>query len=646
MRSSLFNFLFREGHRELPTGIYYYIFITFALVISAFTLWLGGIGNMSPYHYSVIFVGFILPLAFLTTRGTKKIRKNPSAFDLTSAFLFFLACMYIVWNMDYFLTRVSGLDSLSALQMIAGLIILIGVLELCRRTLGFGLTSILVIGLLYAYVGHVLPGRFGHRELSNERILEELIFTTNGVFGAPVQVAATYAFLFITFGYFFKKSGAGQFIIDFCAALVGRRVGGLAKVSVTTSAAFGSISGSPTADVAATGSITIPNMKAKGYQPEYAAAVEASASSGGTILPPIMGSVAFLMAEFTGISYFEIIVASLLSAILYYLGVYFQVHFRSVKLGMVGMPKSEIPNLFKTIRAGYFYAFPVIILVWAMEQGYTPSLAATYGIIATFLISFIKKTTRISFRDIKEIFTDVVYHIAPLTVATAAAGIIIGVINLTGLAGKFTSLIFTVTGEAIFLSLIVGAFICIILGMGMPTPSAYVLVATLVAPALLQLGLPLLQTHLFLLFFCALSAITPPVGVASFTAAGIANANPLTVGVQATKLASVGFILPFMFVYHPSLLMQGSVWQISITALTAVVGVYALAASMEGYLRVKLKWVERAFLFLVALSMIYPNLILNLITAAIFVLYIFRYHWKVPASFTEEKVGTEQPNTL
>lgn len=637
MHSQLFSLLFREGHRELPTGIYYYIFVIFALGISAFTLWLGGIGNMSPYHYSVIFVGIILPLAFLTTRGTKKERQNPSAFDLVFAFVFMLSCMYIVWNMDYFLTRVSGLDALTAIDVIAGLIILVGVLELCRRTLGFGLTSILVIGLLYAYVGHILPGRFGHRELSNERILEELIFTTNGVFGAPVQVAATYAFLFITFGYFFKKSGAGQFIIDFCAALVGRRVGGLAKVSVTTSAAFGSISGSPTADVAATGSITIPNMKAKGYSPEYAGAIEASASSGGTILPPIMGSVAFLMAEFTGISYFDIIVASVLSAILYYLGVYFQVHFRSLKLGMVGMSKSEIPNLFKTLRQGYFYAFPVIILVWTMEQGYTPSLAATYAIIATFLISFIKKSTRINVKDIKEIFTDVVYHIAPLTVATAAAGIIIGVINLTGLAGKFTSLIFAITGEAIFLSLIVSAFICILLGMGMPTPSAYVLVAALVAPALTQLGVELLQTHLFLLFFCALSAITPPVGVASYTAAGIANANPLAVGVQATKLASVGFILPFMFVYHPSLLMQGSVLSIVSTCITAIVGVYALAASLEGFLKTKLNWYERIFVFLIAVSMIYPNFLLNLVTAAIFVIYMYKYHWKVPRFSKENK---------
>lgn len=641
MRNRLFEILFREGHRELPTGVYYYIFIVFALVISAFTLWLGGIGNMSPYHYSVIFVGFILPLAFLTTRGTKAVSQNPSKLDSTFATIFFLSCMYIVWNMDYFLTRVSGLDALTTLEIMVGLVIVIGVLELCRRTLGFGLTSILVVGILYAYVGHFLPGRFGHRELSNERILEELIFTTNGVFGAPVQVAATYAFLFITFGYFFKKSGAGQFIIDFCAALVGRRTGGLAKVSVTTSAAFGSISGSPTADVAATGSITIPNMKEKGYDAEFAGAVEASASSGGTILPPIMGSVAFLMAEFTGISYFDIIVASVLSAVLFYLGIYFQVHFRSIKLGLVGMPKSEIPNLFKTIRSGYFYAFPVIILVWCMEQGYTPSLAATYAVIATFLISFVKKSTRINLKDIKEIFTDVVYHIAPLTVATAAAGIIIGVINLTGLAGKFTSLIFAVTGEALFLSLIVGAFICVLLGMGMPTPSAYVLVATLVAPAFIQLGIPLLQTHLFLLFFCALSAITPPVGVASFTAAGIANANPLRVGVQATKLASVGFILPFMFVYHPSLLMQGSVWQICITAITAVIGVYALASSMEGYLRGKLKIYERVFLFVIALSMIYPNLLLNLITATIFSVYIFRCNWNVSAALTKEKAEAQ-----
>ncbi|GAE27593.1 TRAP-type uncharacterized transport system [Halalkalibacter wakoensis JCM 9140] len=492
--------------------------------------------------------------------------------------------------------------------------------------------------MLYAYVGHYLPGTFGHRELSNQRILEELIFTTNGVFGAPVQVAATYAFLFVTFGYFFKKSGAGQFIIDLCAALVGRRTGGLAKVAVTTSAVFGSISGSPTSDVATTGSINIPNMKEKGYDPVYAAAVETSASSGGTILPPIMGSVAFLMAEFTGISYFDIVVASVLGALLYYLGVYFQVHFRSVKLGLVGLPKNEIPRLTKTMKTGFFYVFPVVILVWAMEKGFTPSLAATYGIIATFLISYVKRSTRINIRQIKEIFTDVVYHIIPLTVATAAAGIIIGIINLTGLAGKFTSLIFALTGEAIFFSLIVGAFICILLGMGMPTPSAYVLVAALVAPAFIQLGIDLLPAHLFLVFFCALSAITPPVGVASYTAAGIANANPLKVGIQATKLASVGFIIPFMFVYHPTLLMQGSVISIILTVVTAILGVYALAASMEGYMKDKLTRPVRIFLFLVALSMIYPNVLLNIVTATIFIIYMFKNNRKLP-TFNKHKVG-------
>ncbi len=644
-KAKWFTSLFQEGYRAVPQGITYYLFVGLALVLSAFELWLGSVGNMSPYYYSVVFLTFILPITLLTTRSTKKASANPSVMDYIFAVLTLLSGAYIVINVKSFLTRISGVDPLSNIDLAAAFVLLAAVLELTRRTLGFGLTALLLIGIGYAFLGHLIPGTFGHRSVTLERFLEEMVFTANGIFGSPVQVAATYAFLFIAFGHFFQAAGAGQFIFDICAVFMGRRVGGLAKVAVSSAGVFGSISGSPSADVATTGSINIPMMKKRGYSPVFAGGVEAAAASGGTILPPIMGSVAFLMAEFTGIAYVDIAIATILCAVLYYVGIYMQVHFRSLKLNLVGMDDKDIPDFWKTFKSGFYYVFPIIILIWAMHKGFTPSLAACYGIAAIFIFSFVRRSTWITPKHLVEIFTSVVYSIAPLTVATAAAGIIIGVINLTGMAGKFTSLIFTLTGGSILLSLIVSAMICIVLGMGMPTPSVYVLVAALVAPALMQLGLELLPVHLFLVFFAALSAITPPVGVAAFTAAGIANANPLSIGIQASKLAFVGFVIPFMFVYQPSLLLQGDVGMIIFTAITALFGVYALAAAFEGYLISQLNLVERILLLISGLTMIYPDITLNAIAAiGIAVIYIrsrnqVKHQVKVKAGTEEQPVA-------
>lgn len=624
MRFSWFSFFFKEGYRKEPHGWLYYIFVIAALFVSGFALWLGSIGNMDPYYYSVVFLTGILPIALITTRISSKETAHPSAIDNCFAVLILISGIHLIAKMEVLLSRIRGLDPLSLVDYTAAFILILAVLELCRRTLGFGLTALLLVGIGYVFWGHHIPGTFGHREIELSTFLETMVFTTDGIFGAPVQVAATYAFLFVTFGHFFQKAGAGQFIFDIAAALVGKKVGGIAKVTVTTAAAFGSISGSPSSDVATTGSINIPIMKKRGYTPVFAGAVESAAATGGTILPPVMGSVAFLMVEFTGIPYAEIVKASVLGAILYYLGIYFQVHFRSVKNDLVGLNDEDIPSVKATLKTGFYYIIPVIVLIWAMEKGFTPSLAAVYGIIAVFIVSFFRRSTWIRFKQLIEIFTDVVYSIAPLTVATAAAGIIIGVINLTGMAGKITALIFSMTGGNLILSLIAAAIICILLGMGMPTPSVYVLVAALIAPALIQLGLDVLPAHLFLIFFSALSAITPPVGVAAYTAAGIAQANPIAIGLQATKLAAVGFIVPFMFVFQPSLLLQGDIWVVLISVVTAIIGVYFLAAGIEGYLRQRLKTWEQIALIVLSIGLILPNWVVSAVSLLLIAVLYFK----------------------
>lgn len=609
---------FQEGYRARPRGVTYSVFVILSVALSAFELWLGSIGNMSPYAYAVVFLTGILPIAMITTRFSKRPTPDPSLLDYVFAAAVMASGLYLISKMDVLLSRISGVDLLTGMDIAAATIILLAVMELTRRTLGLGLTLILLVGIGYAFFGHLISGAFGHRVITVEHFIDEIVFTTNGVFGDPVQVAASYAFLFVMFGHFFQKAGAGQFIFDLCASLVGKRVGGLPKVAVTTSGLFGSISGSPSSDVATTGSINIPMMKKQGYEPVFAGAVEAAASSGGTILPPVMGSVAFLMAQFTGIPYVEIAIASVLSALLYYIGIYFQVHFRSLKLNFMGIEEKDIPNFFTTMRYGFYYVIPVGVLVWALLHGYTASLAACYGILAVFLFSFVRRSTWITVKRLLEIFVEVVYSIAPLTVATASAGIIIGVINLTGLAGKFTSLIFAITGQNILFALVVAAGICVLLGMGMPTPSVYVMAAALVAPALLQLGLDVMPVHLFLVFYAALSAITPPVGVAAFTAAGIANANPLAIGFQASKLAFVGFIIPFMFIFKPVIMLKGSIGEILFTAATAVIGVYVLAAGFEGYWRRDyLTMWKRIILMLAGVVMIYPDVIMNAVSSIV-----------------------------
>ncbi|MDM5196694.1 TRAP transporter fused permease subunit [Fictibacillus enclensis] len=606
------SLLFLEGYREMPRGLIFGIFMAIAIGISFFELWLGSIGNMSPYAYSVIFLTFLLPLAFLTTRSTKKATPKPSVFDYIFSILVMASGLYFVTDMDNLLSRISGVDELSPLHLASALILVLAVLELTRRTLGFGFTSLLMLVIGYAFFGHMITGTFGHRRITAEHFLEEMVFTSNGIYGTAVQMTATYAFLFIMFGHFFQKVGAGQFIFDICASFMGRKVGGLGKVAVTSAGIFGSISGSPAADVATTGSVNIPMMKKRGYDPVFAGSVEAASASGGTILPPIMGSVAFLMAEFTGIPYAEICIAALLSAILYYMGIYWQVHFRSLKMNLLGMDNEDIPNFWLTFQKGFYYLVPVILLVWVMLSGFTPSLAACYGIASIFLLSFFRRSTWITWKKFTEICSEVVYHIVPLTVATAAAGVIEGVINMTGMAGKFTSLIFAVTGENILMALIVSALIVIMLGMSMPTTSIYVLAAALVAPALLQLGLDILPVHLFLVFYAALSSVTPPMGGAIFVAAGIANANPMAVGIQSSKLAFVGFITPFFFIYNPSLLLQGSFVKIAFGVIAAMIGTYALAAGYEGFIHNKLVFWQRGVLCIAGIAMIYPNYIFNI----------------------------------
>ena len=472
--------------------------------------------------------------------------------------------------------------------------------------MGFGITAIVLTFVLYNLFGHHLGGAIGHGYIDYPYFLDTMAFSTDGIFGVPVRVAATYAFLFVMFGTFLQRAGGGEFFFNLAAVVSGRSPGGPAKIAVVSSGLYGTISGSPTSDVVTTGAVTIPMMKRLGYSGALAGAVEVAASTGGSILPPVMGSAAFIMAEFTGIDYRDIAIAAIIPALLYYFCVYTQVHLRSVNLGLTSIEESKIPKLGATLRQGGVFVVPLAVLVGALMMGYSPNFVAVFGAIAVIVVAMLKKETRIGLKGIYEAMGETTLRIVPVAGACAAAGLVIGGITMTGLAQKFSALIFLLTSQDLFLSLLVAAALTILLGMGMPTPSAYILAAVLVGPTLQQLGVDKLAGNLFLLYFAVLSALTPPIAVAAYAAAALADANPLTISVQAVRLSLSAFVVPFAFVYGQELLLVGNVWNIALAVATAMLGVWLVALATEGYKQV-LNFAARLLLAASGLCFIVPS---------------------------------------
>ena len=476
-----------------------------------------------------------------------------------------------------------------------------------------GLTSVVAIFVLYNLFGHNLPAGLGFREVSYNHFLDITMFTTDGLFGVPLRVAATYAFLFVLFGTFLSRAGGADFFYNFASALAGRKVGGPAKIAVISSGLYGTMSGSPTSDVVTTGSITIPIMQRLGYSKSLAGSVEVAASTGGSLLPPVMGSAAFIMAEYTGIEYRDIAIAGIVPALLYYLCVYTQIHLRSRKMGLGGLSVEETPQLKATLRNGGLFVVPLLALSVALVMGYSPTYVAAIATAVVLLVSAIKPSTRMSLRDIWDALGETTLRMVAVVAACAAAGLVIGGISMTGLGGKFADLVFMLSGNNTALVLMISALLAIILGMGMPTPSAFILAAVLVGPTLDSLDFSLMQTNMFILYFAVLSAMTPPVAVAAFAAAAIADAKPLGIAVGAVRLAITAFIVPFAFMYGDGLLLSGSWIEIATACITAGVGVVLLSIGIEGFWKEALPTVARFGFGLSGLLFIFPS------TAAIIV---------------------------
>jgi TRAP transporter 4TM/12TM fusion protein len=526
---------------------------------------------------------------------------------------------YVWWNHEHLITRFVFVEDPETIELVLGAIFTLLVLEATRRVIGWALPLTALVFLGYGlFVAKARP----------EQIIEIMYITTEGIFGPTLGVSAAYVMMFVIFGAFMERTGIGRLFMDFALSLTGHTAGGPGKVAVVSSSLFGTVSGSAVANVLVDGPITIPLMKRSGFRPPFAAAVEAVASTGGQIMPPIMGAAAFVMAEFLAVSYFQVTIWAIIPAILYYVAVFFAVHFEAKRVGLLGLPRSEIPRFGQVMRERGHLFIPLAIILGGLIAGYSAPYCALAGTLSCIPVAMLRKSTRegIGWHTVWDSLEEGAKNAIAIALACACAGIVIGVITLTGAAINFTALVVGLSREMLLLALILTMIAGIILGMGMPTTPAYIVMVSLLVPALIKLGAPVPAAHMFAFYFAILSAITPPVALAVYAAAGLAKANLWDSGWAAVRVGAAGFIVPFMFIYEPALLMINGwdEWHVSLGALvTATIGCICLAAGMFGYLVREARAWERLFLLAAALLLIKPGVITDLIglglLAAVFV---------------------------
>jgi len=570
----------------------------------------------APDQQALLFItlAFSLVLAFLLyprRRGRTPDRIPWS--DLALAALALGCVGYMFAFYDYVVNRFPTAHPLSPADKVVGALGILLVLEATRRTIGAALPVVALGFLAYGLLGPWLPGVLHHRGLTLEVTIDQTWFTTEGVFGVPLAVAGTYVILFILFGAFLEKSGAGQFFMNFANAVAGGARGGPGKVSVVSSSLFGTISGSAVANVMVDGWLTIPMMKKTGFRPEAAAAIEAVASTGGQIMPPIMGAAAFVMAEFLGLSYTTIMIAAAIPALFYYGALFAAIHFNAVRTGLRGIPRHELPDLGGILRRQGHLVLPVLLLLALLLQGFTATYAAIIAAAGVVVVSWLRPETGLRWRACLAALREGAEHTVPVAMACASAGIVIGVVLQTGLALRFTGFLIGVAGGSLLLALVITMLAGIVLGMGMPTTPAYIMQAALLIPAIVKLGVPPLAAHMFAFYFSCLSAVTPPVALAVYAAASIGGASLWGAGLQAVKFAAAGFIVPFFFVYNPALLFAGPWTEIGRAVLTGTLGVVALAAALEGHALRPASWLERGLFLTAAFCLIDPALLTDLL---------------------------------
>ena len=554
-----------------------------------------------------LFLAFTLALTFIhhPLQPKKPDSKGFLVIDIVLALLSFSIAAYIWIDYWEFIFRV-GIPT--HLDIFFSIVAILLVFEATRRTVGWALLIIAFIFLIYTFFGQYLPPPLSHKGYGISRIVTTFFMTKNGIFGIPLKVTTHFIFLFIAFGSFFSACGGTQFFVDIATAIFGKMRGGPAKVSIAVSGMMGTISGSAVANTVTTGTFTIPLMKRIGFEPHVAGAVEATASSGGALMPPVMGAAAFIMAEFLGVPYVSVCKAALIPAILYYLAVFSIVHFYSLKIGIQGLPKSEIPAIKAVLYRKWIFFVPIFTLIYMLIIGYSPRIAVLCALLATVVMAAFKKETRLGPSKLLQALADSGLNSVMIANAAITAGVVIGVVLLTGMGTKITSLVVSLSAGSLFIALPLVMLASLLFGMGLPTVVCYVLLAATVAPSLVNFGVPPLAAHLFIFYFGMLCMVTPPVSFASYAGAAIAKSDPMKTGWTAWTFALAGFLLPYMFVYNNSLLMEGPPLHIAFSFLTSLIGVICLGAGVIGYFLEKTRIHERFLLFAAALLLIKPGL--------------------------------------
>ncbi len=615
----------KESNTRHFSGIFDKIIKIAMMLFSLYVMFDGWTGTMEERQKMSWFIGIIVFMAFILYPVSKKEKKRLNHvpfYDYIFAVLGAAPFFYYAINCQAIVDRASRINELDIAIAIVGILLLF---EACRRVVGLPIVCVSAAFIAYAFfVVNRNPLRV---------IVYKLFYTTEGIAGTPLNVCASFIVLFIIFASFLEQSGIGAFFVDLANSIAGKATGGPAKVAVISSAMEGMYSGSSVANTVGSGSVTIPTMKRCGYKPEFAAAVEAAASTGGQIMPPIMGAAAFLMTEYTGMPYSQIVIAAILPAVLYFTGIFMMIHFEAKKLGLKGLPKEAIPNFFKLVISKGYLLLPVVALVLAMNR-FSPAKAAIIAILCAIAVKLVEgivksiahKKFELDFEIYFRSLSNGTKNAIGVALACAVAGCISAMVQQTGLANVLSSLVQSASQIHPIFALMLTMLMCIVLGMGVPTTANYVIMASMVAPILMRsLNLPVLAAHMFVFYFGIVADITPPVALAAYAGSAIAKSNPLKTGVTATRLAITAFIVPYIFAFSPEMLIIGSNapwYEIVLLVITAIAGIFIISAGMEGYLLKEMPWWQRVIALASGLCMIIPGIVTDAVGVALIVVLL------------------------
>lgn len=607
-----------EGRKRELSGWQYWVVAGLALSASLFHLYTAAFGLLSAMYQRGVHWMFMGSLIFLIYPFSKSRPRNRiDIWDWVLAGLMAAGCLNILLNWDAIAMR-EGMPIPSDIYI--GIMMIVLVIEAGRRSMGWPLPIVAIIAMIYAIFGPYFPGVLAHGGFPLEELAPFQYLRTDGIFGVPLGVSASFIFLFVLFGAILSVSGAGQFFIDLSLAVTGKSQGGPGKAAVVASGLMGTVSGSSVANAVTTGAFTIPLMKKAGYTPNFAGAVVAASSTGGQVMPPVMGAAAFIMAQFLGISYWDIVVAAAIPATLYFISIVAMVHFRAGKRGIQSLTNETAPKVGRVLKDGWHLLLPIITLVVFLALGYSAVKAVFWSIVIMVAVSWIGKPEyRMTPKRILHALIDGGLGAVEVAAACACSGLVIGVIGITGIGLAFSSFVISLSHGILPLALVLTMIGSIILGMGVPTTAQYIITSTLAAPALYQMGVPLMSAHLFCLYFGVLADVTPPVALATYAAAGIAGSNAMKTGFTALITAMAGFVVPYMFIYNPHLLFQGNILQIGLAFVTALMGIIGLSAGVQGYYIAPLSLIERLALLAVPFLLIVPNAATDIAGLAILV---------------------------